>query len=107
MTMSLRSLTLLFALYVISDFVNPALPGVFSFENDGLFVPGAVAGDPNTNRWVPTTAPFLPFGGGDHDQGISAMPPPPRVLLVRTPRRAHRTPSCSVPTAPSSPSEDH
>jgi len=60
MTTPLRSLTLLFALYIISDFVNPALPGVFSFENDGLFVPGAVAGDPNTNRCVPRPPPSSP-----------------------------------------------
>ena len=35
-------LTLLLLLYLAVDFVDPELPGVFCFENDGYFLDGVV-----------------------------------------------------------------
>ena len=37
-----RYWTLLFALYLAADFLDPSIPGVFCFANEALFVDGVV-----------------------------------------------------------------
>jgi hypothetical protein len=55
-------LPLLLLLYVTADFMDPSIPGVFFFDNDVLFVDGAIQFKSDASTDLTPTEP-IPFGG--------------------------------------------
>jgi hypothetical protein len=57
-----RVLVLLLLLYVTADFMNPSIPGAFSFENNDLFVDGVAQLKSNALADLTPTASMMPLG---------------------------------------------
>jgi hypothetical protein len=107
-------LALLLLLYVTADFMDPSIPGVFSFANDALFVDGVVKS--NVSADLTLTAPMMPSGGpADCDDEnaaakvrIVARPLRPRHVLWKNLKHddsasfASSSPPDSSPTPPQS-----
>jgi hypothetical protein len=75
---------LLLLLYVAADFMDPFIPGVFSFENDALFVDGVVQLKSNASKDLTPTAPLMPSASpADRDDGNAAA----KVRIVARPLR--------------------
>src|SRR5262245_44481498 len=60
-----RLLSLLVLLYITVDFIDPAAPGVFSFDNDAFFVDSAVQVKSQTPRDLTPLEP-MPIVGLAH-----------------------------------------
>jgi hypothetical protein len=60
-------LALFLLLYVTADFMDPLTPGVFSFEEDALFVDGVVQLKSSASADLTPTAPVMRSGGGPAD----------------------------------------
>lgn len=108
-----RHWTLLLLIYIIADFTDPSVPGVFFFDNDALFVDGAVQAKSDTTHLV--TPELVPLGGPAHDGEIAAAtrqvvsrPSRPQYLSWKNLKRddsssfESASPPDSSPTPPSS-----
>jgi len=108
-----RHWTLLLLIYIIADFTDPSVPGVFFFDNDALFVDGAVQAKSDTTHLV--TPELVPLGGPAHDGEIAAAtrqvvsrPSRPQCLSWKNLKRddsssfESASPPDSSPTPPSS-----
>jgi hypothetical protein len=78
-------LALLLLLYITADFMDPSIPGVFSFEDDALFVDGVVKS--NASADLTLTAPTPSAGPADRDDGNAAA----KVRIVARPLRPQHT----------------
>jgi hypothetical protein len=107
-----RHWTLLLLFYLIADFTDPSVPGVFFFDNDALFVDGAIQAKSDTTHLV--TTELVPLGGPAHDESAAATrqvvsrPSRPQYLSWKNLKRddsasfASASPPDSSPTPPSS-----
>jgi hypothetical protein len=67
-------LALLLLLYITADFMDPSIPGVFSFENDALFVDGVVQLKSSASADLTPTAPLMPSAGpADRDDAAAKV----------------------------------
>ena len=100
-----RYWTLLFALLVALDFVNPDAPGFFSLDSPNLFVDAAVelTGEP-----IRATVPVVPtptrqWVRADDSPRVTPVVSIARLQLARQLLRAHTRrdePAASAPSAP-------
>lgn len=104
-----RCLTLLLVLYVGVDFLDPAIPGVFFFDNPALFLDGVVQVKDETVADF-AVAPPLPLGRSMETAEPSRLPKRAVLGAFAQPRHGPRThPHQDLPTSGASPStlEDH
>ena len=100
-----RLLTLAILLYITADFVDPMIPGVFSFDADQFFVDSVVQLTPDVGEALPELGPGASESSTrrDSDQG-------PRIAWSHAPRVRHAPRSHLARAGSSSPpsrSEDH
>jgi len=77
-----RHWTLLILIYIAADFTDPSIPGVFFFDNDALFMDGAIQAKSIAPTHLATTEP-MPLEGPTHDGEVAA----PKRPVVSRPSR--------------------
>ena len=100
-----RCWTLLFALLMAADFVNPDAPGFFSFDSPNLFVDATVD---LTGELIRAMVPVVPVPTpqsvrADDSPRVPSVASIARLQLVRQILRAHTRrdePAVSAPSAP-------
>ena len=101
-----RVLTLVVLAYLLVDYGDPSLPGVFSFASESLFV-GSVEARTGTPS---VTAPLMPAVLPVRQAFATAAPPRATVTARPAVRPAPYSPRADVTASPPSPSdsaEDH
>ena len=97
---------LLLLMYLLVDFSDPALPGVFYFDAPQLFVDGAVGASsaaPEAEVSLPHQ-PRVPGQALERDRPVGETPPSPSRVRLR--RSAQRRPDHGSPTYASAPPSD-
>jgi len=105
-----RYLALVLTLYIGADLLNPLTPGVFSFDNDTLFMDGTVQFKSEATSPVAPEEPALPLLGMTDMVG-SLRVASQSVLVAPAPvsrmRRTHLRRDLSASLAPPPAPEDH
>jgi hypothetical protein len=102
-----RRWTLLLLIYIAIDFMDPSIPGVFFFDNDALFMDGAVQAKSDAPTHL-ATLERVPFEGTPHDReaavaSLQGVPQPSRPQYPRWKNLKHDDSSSFASPPDSSP----